>query len=295
MSTLILTNACKRLVWLQVLRRAVMKQQRRTNSQLKSLVLHMMGYRPPPTMPKKVGDALVKRADPIIKSLAGVDKIAFKEEAATGLGLPPTMLHTIDGVSETIDSLSAQDQPILHRLLPIARVLFAARRPIDEARAGYEKEMKAEVVNFPQAVQDHIENTPGLGAPGVAILIGETGTLSGYTTPAKVWKRLGVAVINGERQGLGLTGDAVKAKAHGYNKARRAVLFNVGDSLLKTQLRKDESGTTTATGAYGLLYLAEKERQKTINPGLRPIVYHRRAQRKMEKRLLLDLWKAWNK
>jgi len=136
----------------------------------------------------------------------------------------------------------------------------------------------------------------------LARIVGETGDLSGYATISKVWKRMGLAVMDGTRQG-GLTKGAAKQDwiAHGYSPKRRAIMFVIGDSLVKSSDR------------YRPVYLAEKERQRakaeaeglTVAPAAKIPKgrtdefrsdghIHKRAQRYMEKQLLADLWCAWN-
>lgn len=135
----------------------------------------------------------------------------------------------------------------------------------------------------------------------LARIIAETGDLSGYATVSKVWKRMGLAVMDGKRQG-GLLKTAAKEDwiAHGYNPKRRAIMFVVGDSLVKSN------------DGYRAVYLAEKERQRakaeaeglTVAPSAKIPAkrkdefrsdghVHKRAQRYMEKQLLADLWAAW--
>jgi hypothetical protein len=47
---------------------------------------------------------------------------------------------------------------------------------------------------------DWIAQQPGVGLPGFARLIGVTGSLNRFPTVSKLWKYLGLAVLNGERQ-----------------------------------------------------------------------------------------------
>jgi hypothetical protein len=132
---------------------------------------------------------------------------------------------------------------------------------------------------------------------GLAVIIGETGNLSNYANPAKLWKRMGVAVMDGTRQG-GLPKNAPKElwMEHGKSPRRRSVLWTIGDCLLKTN---------GADGRYKKLYdeqkirylarfkkewLAEGNKATTYKPGHA----HNCAQRYMEKRVLRDLWNAWN-
>lgn len=174
---------------------------------------------------------------------------------------------------------------------------MAARWPLDEERETAERLMVMKAESLP--VYPFIQSTPGMASLGLGVLVGEIGNLSNYKTPARVWKRMGVAVINGERQGRKLTGNAEKAAEHGYNRKRRSALWTIGDSMLKHQVevreKKTENEHRVSVGKYGDIYLTEKERQQTLYPELPKIAWHRRAQRKAEKELLKDLWLEWKR
>ena len=79
--------------------------------------------------------------------------------------------------------------------------------------------------------------------------------------------------------------NAPKALVHGYSPRRRSVLWQVGDVLIKSN----------RDGVYKKLY-DERKIEEAKNPELKSKMHiHRRAQRYMEKRLLVDMWEAWNK
>jgi hypothetical protein len=111
---------------------------------------------------------------------------------------------------------------------------------------------------------------------------------------------MGVAVMGDVRQG-GLAKNASKDDwiAHGYNRQRRSRLWNIGDAIIKAQVRKvldddgEDAGERTSIGDYGAAYLARKAYELARDPEMQPIKAHRRAQRYMEKRLLRNLWGAW--
>jgi hypothetical protein len=173
-----------------------------------------------------------------------------------------------------------------------ARELFD--RPEEEATKAMERLARLLPV-YPWA-----KAVKGLGDGSLAVIIAEAGDLSNYPTHSKLWKRMGVAVMGDIRQG-GLPKSAPKALwiEHGYSRTRRSRLWNVGASLIKAQVRnvKDEAGERTdesmAIGPYGERYLARKAYESARVPEMSPIHAHRRAQRYMEKRLLRDLWNAW--
>ena len=147
------------------------------------------------------------------------------------------------------------------------------------------------------------EEIKGFGARSLSVIIGEAGDLSLYANPAKLWKRMGLAVMDGVRQGgLRKTAGAEAWIAHGYNAKRRSFMFVIGDVLVKNQnryrdlylQRKDierakaaERGLTVAPAAK----IPAKRKDEFMSDGH----VHRRAQRYMEKRLLKELWQAWRR
>jgi hypothetical protein len=142
----------------------------------------------------------------------------------------------------------------------------------------------------------------GFGAGSLATLLAEAGNLSNYPKKGHLWKRMGLAVMGDVRQGGLPKGSGAEAWiAHGYSPARRSFAWNIGDTMLKAQVRKvksedgEDTGERTSLGKYGALYLARKEYELARDPEIQPIKAHRRAQRVMEKRLLKDLWQAWRR
>ena len=70
-----------------------------------------------------------------------------------------------------------------------------ARAPADTMREESESAMAKLAMQLP--VYPWIENMHGAGALGLATIVAETGDLSNYPNPAKVWKRLGFAPFDG--------------------------------------------------------------------------------------------------
>jgi hypothetical protein len=143
-----------------------------------------------------------------------------------------------------------------------------------------------------------VESVRGFGALGLGQIVGSCGDLHNYSNPAKVWRRMGVGVLeDGTRQRriAGVSGE--EALAIGYSPARRSIMWNIGSSLLKGN----------RGGYYKTVYDAEKAKQlaKLPDPFLilskktgqlvngRAMLADMRAQRYMEKRLLRDLWRQW--
>ncbi len=188
--------------------------------------------------------------------------------------------------------------------LPIEEIIVGAvmaRSPFDKIEKDATKAM--EKLARELSVWVWAESVRGFGARSLAVIIAETGDLSNYANPAKVWKRMGLAVMGDVRQG-GLPKSASKKAwiEHGYSRLRRSRMWNIGDALVKGN----------ADGVYRRLYLTRKEYEvnKADAEGLivapsakipkgkaseyRSVGHiHRRAQRVMEKRLLRDLWNVW--
>jgi hypothetical protein len=122
----------------------------------------------------------------------------------------------------------------------------------------------------------------GMGPLGLAQVLAITGDLNRYATPAKLWKFMSLHVVAG-RAARKVSGEL--AKAQGFSPARRMVMHQIGEAVVK--LNRD--------GLYRKLYLARKDLElvKLADQRSRKNWSHRRALRYMEKRILLDLWRAW--
>ena len=162
--------------------------------------------------------------------------------------------------------------------------LLAARQPLEASRKAYEKKLIALAKDLP--IAHMVDETVGLGLPGLAAIIGECGDLSAYKSVAAVWKRCGLAVISGGRQRR-VTGEA--ALEHGYSPSRRSVIWTLTDSLFKAQSAGMKDGA--APGPYRALYDEWKalELAKDLTAGHA----HNRALRRVSKKLLCDLTVAW--
>lgn len=123
----------------------------------------------------------------------------------------------------------------------------------------------------------------GFGLASLATIVAEAGDLSNYPTHSKLWKRLGLAVLEGRRQGSPIIQTAEEWLRHAYSPRRRSLVWNIGDALIKRN----------GNGCYRTTYIARKAYEIGRDPDIRPIIAHRRAQRYMEKKLVRDLWKAW--
>lgn len=174
-------------------------------------------------------------------------------------------------------------------------------------QTAIEKEMRKQAQLLP--VWPWAEEVKGFGALDFAKIIGEAGDLSRFATHQRLWKRMGLAVINGGRQ------RKVKGKAaleHGYNAKRRAVSWNMAQNLFKHQWRGEKDGEPAhPIGPYGEKYARKKaeylERVEAtaslpdkVGEHWNPAKWTKKradnaARRYMEKELLRDLWQEWRR
>lgn len=182
--------------------------------------------------------------------------------------------------------------------------LLECRLILQDRKKRQEKRLAELVPRLP--VYPWVAETKCLGAVGLSQIVTEAGDLWRYDNPAKLWKRLGLGMVNrpgsdgtvlSERQRR-VSGDA--ALEHGFSPRRRSVMYCIGESLVKRK------------GPYRDVYLARKaeEVEKAGAAGLTVVPsakitaknrhlhrskghVHARARRYMEKRLLRDLWRQW--
>lgn len=167
---------------------------------------------------------------------------------------------------------------------------FKAMEPLDVAIAQQAKVISQFARKLP--VWSWAEGVAGLSDRFLGIIVGECSAPVGeFRNPSCVWKRMGLAVINGARQRR-VTGDA--AIEHGYVARRRSIMWNIGESIIKQQVRKGEDDVRFAIGPYGQVYL-DRKAYEAGRPDITPALAHNRAKRYMEKRLLRELWKAWRR
>jgi len=176
----------------------------------------------------------------------------------------------------------------------------SARKPFADVEARAAKEMEKLAKMLP--VWEWADGVRGFGARSLAVIIGEAGNLSSYPKKGHLWKRMGLAVLDGVRQGgLGKAAGDQAWVEHGYNPYRRSQMFVIGDSLVKggeyyrqvyldrksyERAKAEAAGYTVAPSAK----IPKARKDEFVSDGM----IHARAQRYMEKRLLKDLWQAWN-
>jgi hypothetical protein len=114
---------------------------------------------------------------------------------------------------------------------------FVSLKKFRDERERLEKNLSKVARSLP--TYDWALAVPGFGAGSFLSIIGEATaveldgrmrTIGDYRTVAGLWKRMGVAIIGGERQRK--KSDPDEALLQGYNPARRSSLWNIGNGLI---------------------------------------------------------------
>jgi len=142
----------------------------------------------------------------------------------------------------------------------------------------------------------YVKTTTGFGIRSFARIIGETGGLHHYANIGRLYKRLGLAVIEGERQRKYL--DKEKAIAAGYNPRRRAVSWVMFDAMFR-HLQPHYRELYEERKAFYLeredAIKAEVEEGEPTTKKWSKLHADRCARRYVEKRVILHLWQEWRK
>lgn len=171
----------------------------------------------------------------------------------------------------------------------VTGALWKARTGIHEARLAIEADLEENATKLP--IWPRVKATPGLGALSVACLVGETGNLDNYPTHSKLWKRLGLAVIDEQCQRK--VGGA-DAKRQGYSPGRRSLVWNIGANMLRSQSAHASNSIRSLPKPPGPFRLGYDDRKAyELANGLPLARAHNRAKRYMEKKLIRNIWRAW--
>ncbi len=268
------------LMELQSLRRHCIRSQSRCDRSIEALIARTQGYHT--ALPEVERDKLFKFAR----------AIRLKVEADAKAGTP------------------GSDPRIPQSVVALIETSYVARAQWDRQRLAIEAEMSMLAREMP--VWPWVKRVRGLAELGLAVIVAEAGDIGTYSGPGKLWKRLGLACLDGIRQGSvpkELTGDARKEewKRRGYNPARRAEVWAfLDDVLFRAQWRgdRDEDGKDPrksgkpvavpahAVGEFGEVYGERKA--WNIARGLAPKHADADARRFMAKRVVRELWRAWH-
>jgi hypothetical protein len=153
-------------------------------------------------------------------------------------------------------------------------------------RADLERDLHKRVKSLP--VWPWVQSVKGFGPGNLAAIIGEAGDIGSYRSVSGLWKRMGLAVIDGKRQRK--CTDTIEALLHGYSPRRRSVAYLLSD----TMIRAKSPGYYQHYSDRRAYELARSDAGKpAITPTAPTMHAHRRAARVMTKRVLRDLFLKW--
>lgn len=170
------------------------------------------------------------------------------------------------------------EHPHAAKTLAWCRSLILARDAIAPERKSAEKRLAKAAKQLP--VYPWIDACRGVSALSFGQIVGECGDLSNYGNPAKLWKRMGLAVFDGKRQRR--VADPDLAILYGYSAERRSIMYVIGENLIKTNNQD-----------YRAIYDQRKAYELERAPDMKAGHAHNRSKRYIEKRLLKNLWRAW--
>jgi Transposase IS116/IS110/IS902 family len=203
-------------------------------------------------------------------------------------------------VKDLIKRIRAGEQ---HEFTTAVVTTDRAREPADEMREVNEKAMERAAKKLP--VYPWLENIRGAGALGLATIIAETGDLSNYDTPAKLWKRLGYAPFDGHA-GSTWKRETWRPRAlsseewieNPFSGERYALMTQIATWLVNAQwigAAKAGNGEGKPNGHYGEIYAKRRDQTKVSHSDW--TLGHRRsdALRITMKAFLKDLWTEWRR
>lgn len=163
-----------------------------------------------------------------------------------------------------------------------ADILLTNVAALQKRKAQIEREIAKLAEELP--AYDFVKQICGFGATTFGRIAAEAGDLSNYSNPSKLWKRFGLAVFNGKSQRRSTNAD--EAILMGFNPQRRAFIYaSIGSSAIERQKGKNR---------YNQIYLERKQYEKDRNPEISDGHARNRGARYATKRLMKDLWIAWN-
>ncbi len=289
---------CAALKELQAQRRHCISLQSKCDRATEAFIARRLGYHAGLPAPQR------KRL------FAQAGKMRRQIERGTDLSSADPQCSIVDAAPEPQDdsggllsheTLRASAAAVAAAVAPLVLLSARARAGFDRHRIEVEREMRRLAHILP--AWTWVESIAGLGDLGLAIIVGEAGDLSAYTRVpgkpgagvAKLWKRLGLAVLGGLRQGgLPAGSEAAEWIVHGYNRRRRAEIWTIADALFRHQWRgaKDDE-PAHAVGPYGEDYA--RKRGEYAAREWSPGHANAAARRYMTKCVIRDLWVAWRR
>lgn len=187
------------------------------------------------------------------------------------------------------------------------KMLSIAMAPIDARRLEVETEMARLAISLPGAACV-IKQTAGINALGIAVIVGEAGSLSNYATKCKLWRRLGYGMAPGHEQHAYSTHRRMKDLSAddwvraGYSPKRLGQIYGVVTIPLFMAKAKNKYGPIYERRRARTLvthpeWYADKNGKPKINKNGEPSSAHAMedGKRIMTKAFLSDLWSEWRR
>lgn len=135
-----------------------------------------------------------------------------------------------------------------HELGDVIRMMHENISMHEDKQEQLKKALEKSAKQLPVAAWMELPEQQGFGWKSLGAVIGETGDLSNYANPGKVWRRMGCApweydgkvMMGSSWRKAGLP--AAEWEDYGYVMRRRSVMYVVGESLLKGNYVTGESG-----------------------------------------------------
>lgn len=195
-----------------------------------------------------------------------------------------------------------EDHPLLPIMLGHAMRFKEARDVLAKHKRASERTLMKAAMKLEHIVL-FVESVRGFGWISLGRIIGEAGDLSNYSNPGKLWKRMGMAPFKGKscatwkKCGGLMAGEWEEA---GYSPRRRAVMWNIGASLMKAQnpyrqvyLERKEYLRVREEAKGKKVLPADEITKDNADSSISKKHVDVMALHYMEKRLLRDLWRAW--
>ena len=206
-------------------------------------------------------------------------------------------------------------EPVDPALAALLTPYTAAIKMLADQRNEIEKSLRKTARKLP--VYPWVKATFGACDSTLAAIVGEAGNIGAYKSVSAVWKRLGLAVFDGNRQGntTGADDKAATFVKHGYSPARRAVVWNIGNGLIGGMGRGprlapgEDQNAREDLSPYQRLFVERCRYEAGRDPAhRRPDTIKKdtgevresfskhcasRAKRYVEKRFIRDLYAAW--
>lgn len=183
----------------------------------------------------------------------------------------------------------ADDAAVASALSFDLAVVSTAIEPMAKARNQIELDMKRAARKLP--ICAWAKDVHGLGELGLAVILAEAGDLAKYPKKGHLWKRLGLAPLDGKAMSTWRMKGGLSAEqwtAAGYSPRRRAEIYAViSEPLFRAQ--------SVAKGPYREVYDRRRAATAEAHPDWTKAHSHMDALRVMTKHLIRDLRAAWRR